>query len=185
MVKNSFLAAGIFSVLLTFSCSINYDESSLADKILKNTPDSVLYSFIYTESNNGHKSFSIYADKAMTFNTKQQTLLQGVVFQQFDENNNIITEGKADRGTIFTENNNAEISGNIKIYTSREKAQLGTTYLYWDNDKKTLTGQPDAVITITKDSGTIIRGKDFKGNMLLKTYTLNGGVTGEYINEEN
>ncbi len=171
-------------MLLTFSCSINYDESSIADKILKDTPDTVLYSFIYTESDNDHKSFSIYADKAMTFDTKQQTFLEGVVFQQFDKNNKIITEGKADKGIIFTENNNAEISGNIKIYTSREKAQLETSSLYWDNENKTLTGKPDAAITIIKDSGTVIQGKDFQGDMRLKIYTLDGGVTGEYINEE-
>ncbi len=184
MSKHSILSAGVLLVLLSSSCSINYDDTPLADKILEDTPDTVLHSFLYTESENGHKKFSIYADKAMTFDTKQQTFLENVVFQQFDTDNTVITEGMADRGIIFTENNNAEISGSITLYSSREKARLNTSYLYWDNERKTLTGKPEATIRITRDSGTVIAGKNFNGNMRTQTYTLDGGITGAYIYEE-
>ncbi len=184
MAKYSIFATGIFILLFSFSCKMDNGGPPLAETLQESTPDTVLTSFIYTKSENGHKSYSIYAEKAMTFDKKNQTFLTHVVFQQFNEHNAIVTEGKADKGIIFTGNNNAEISGNIKIYSSREKAQIETSYLYWNNDKKTLTGKPGVRITITKDSGTVIRGGNFQGDMKTKTYTLDGGITGEYINEK-
>lgn len=177
--------AGLLLLIFVSSCSINYDEAMIGSKILENTPDTILYSFIYTDCENGHKNFSIYADKAETFDQKQQTVLKGLVFQQFDDNNNVISEGKAYRGIIFTESNNVEITGNLVIYSSREESRINTSGLYWDNDTKTLTGKPDKAITITKDSGTIIRGKGFTGNMKEKIYTLTSDVSGEYVYEEN
>ncbi len=184
MEKNSILLSVTLFFILFYSCSINYDENMLPEKMMENIPDNVLYNFIYTENENGHKSFSIYADKAEIFDKKQQTILTGVVFQQFNKDNVPVSEGRSDTGIIFTENNNAELTGNLKIYSSSEETELETSYLYWDNDKKTLTGKPDKKIRITKDSGTVITGKGFTGDMKTKIYFLNSEVTGEYVYEE-
>ena len=173
----------ILSVLF-FSCSIDYGDNALPDKLMDNIPDNILYDFVYTENEGGHRTFSVYAEKAEIFNEKQQTLLTGVVFRQFDSEDNLVSEGRADNGTIFTENNNAEIYGNLDIYSSREEAEVKTSYLYWDNDKKTLTGEPDKTITIIRDSGTVITGRDFEADMKTKVYHLGNGVRGEYVYEK-
>ncbi len=166
------------------SCSIDYGDTTLPDKMLEDTPDNILRSFLYTESSGGHKTFSIYAAKAEIYNTREQTVLEDVVFRQFDSNGSLITEGRADKGVIFTENDNAEMSGNLRIYSSVQEAELDTSYLYWNNKDKTLTGKQDKSITIRRDSGTVITGKDFSADMRTKTYSLGRGVHGEYVYEE-
>ncbi len=170
---------------LALSCSIDYGDTTLPDEMMEDIPDNILRSFLYTENSGGHKTFSIYAAKAEILNTKEQTILEDVVFRQFDPEGSLITEGRADRGVIFSENDNAEISGNIRIYSSAEEAELDTAYLYWDNKEKTLTGRQNKSITIRKDSGTVITGKDFSADMRTKTYSLGSGIHGEYVYEED
>ncbi len=171
--------------VFSFSCSIDYGDSILPDEMKEDIPDNILRSFLYTENSDGHKTFSLYAAKAEIFNTKEQTILTDVVFQQFDSNGNLIAEGRSDRGVIFQDNDNAEMRGNIQIYSSREEAELSTSYLYWDNEENTLTGRQDTPMTIKKDSGTVLSGRDFSADMRTKTYFLGSRVHGEYIYEEN
>jgi len=140
MVKNNILS-GLSILILMISCSIDYGDSILPDKIMDDTPDNILYHFLYTESSKGNKDFSIYADKAEIYNARKQTVLTDVVFQQYDSNGTVVTEGKADKGLIFTETNNAELSGDLRIYSSAEEAEIKTSYLFWNNEDKTLTGK--------------------------------------------
>ena len=170
--------------ILIASCSIDYGDNSLPDKLLEDVPDNILYDFIYTKNEDSHKSLSIYAHKAEIFEEKQQTILSGVVFQQFDNNSNITAEGKAEKGILFTSNDNVEISGEIVIYSSQEEAELATSYLFWNKDAKILEGKSDTGIKITRDSGTVISGKGFTGDMTTKTYSLNSDVTGEYVYDQ-
>ncbi len=184
MGKNRILPVLIILVLL-FSCSIDYGDSILPDKMMDDIPDNILYNFLYTESSNGNRNFSIYAEKAEIFNTRKQTVLTEVVFQQYDSAGAVITEGKADKCLIFTETNDAELTGNLIIYSSGEEAEIATSYLFWNNGDKTLTGKQDRTITIRKDSGTVISGSDFSADMKTKSYNLGNGVSGKYVYEEN
>ncbi|RKX87991.1 MAG: LPS export ABC transporter periplasmic protein LptC [Spirochaetes bacterium] len=171
--------------IFSLSCSIDYGDSILPDEMKEDIPDNILRGFLYTENSDGHKTFSLYASKAETFNTKEQTILTDVVFQQFDSTGALITEGRSDRGVIYQDNDNAEMRGNIQIYSSQEEAELSTSYLYWDNEEKTLTGKQDTAMTIKKDSGTVLSGRDFSADMRTKTYFLGNRVHGEYVYEED
>jgi len=171
--------------LFSLSCSLDYDEIEFAEKLGDNIPDNVIENFAYTSVNNGNIVFRLYAQRAETYSQKDKTILQDVIFREYNSDNKITTEGTAEKGIIHTDSDDAELSGSLIIYSADNEAEISADYLYWNDLEKTLSSSDNGNVKLIKDSGTEISGTGFKGDMKTKRFDFKSNVKGIYHYEED
>ncbi len=175
----------IVSSVLIFSCSMDYDEIKVVDKLGENIPDNIIENFSYTSVDNGSPTFQLYSRKAENYSQKKETLLDEVVFREYNLQNKIVTEGTAERGLIHTDTDDAELTGSLIIYSAENEAEITADYLYWNSSDKTLIGSESGNVKLLKDSGTGISGTGFTGDLKTKIFTFERDVKGNYLYEED
>ena len=173
------------SVLVFFSCSMDYGDIQKDNTIGDSIPDSIIKDFLYTSVDNGNTVFRIYAEVSENYSQKNENHLKKVIFQELNNQKEIITEGAAEQGIIYTESNDAKLSGSIIIYSADNEAEITSNYLYWKDSEKVLSGSENGKVKVLKDSGTEISGQGFTGDLKTKTFCFEKFVQGVYHNEDN
>ncbi|TFG64640.1 MAG: LPS export ABC transporter periplasmic protein LptC [Spirochaetales bacterium] len=179
------LLAVILAVLSFPGCSLDYNESAIADSLAEEVPDTVLYDFVQTKVTNGLPEIRVYGAEAAAYGKKKQTLIREVLFQEFNKEGELVTEGSADNIVFFTETEDAEIRGSIDFYSKTEKAGIKGEYLYWKNKEKTLSSLPDEPVRMEKDDGSYILGSGFETQVKQKSVTFTRTVQGQWVDEED
>ncbi len=174
--RHSLFFLSLFAVA---ACSFDYGEAKLKDSMEENIPNSILSNFEHTVVDKGQVIFRLNAKEASVFDSLKQTKLSGVSFAEYERNTGkALTSGRASSAIFFTNTESAELSGEILFYSKRNEAALEGGYLYWDNERKTLEGRRDRLISITKDDGSIIRGEGFTANARKRSFSFSGRATG-------
>jgi len=132
MQQDKILILPIILVIL-FSCSMDYGDDSLNNKLGENIPDNVIDDFLYTSVDNNLAVFRLYSKTAENYDQKKETILNNAVFREYNSHNEMITEGTAKKGLIHTDTDDAELTGSLIIYSTSNEAEITTEYLYWDD----------------------------------------------------
>ncbi|MFA5033374.1 MAG: LPS export ABC transporter periplasmic protein LptC [bacterium] len=145
-------------LLLTAGCKGQKKHDSVSD-FEKNLPDGsqVIMNFNLTECANGETSFKLAASKAIVYS---ETTLVYRIKLNFFKKGAFYGELLADSGTLFTETDDMEAFGNVKV-TGIEGAVLESNELKWSNARQKIYTEEQVLIT-TKDKK--ISGKNFESN---------------------
>jgi LPS export ABC transporter protein LptC len=184
MQKNKFLFIPILISLL-LSCSMDYSDAEIAEELGEDIPDNIIESFSYTSVDSGQIVFRLYSKKAENYNKKKETILEEVVFREYNSKDELVTEGTAEKGLIFNDSDDAELTGSLIIYSAENESEISTDYLYWDDSEKTLSGSKDGKVKLLRDSGTEITGTGFTGDLKTKIFNFERDVHGIYHYEED
>ena len=175
----------VICILLLYSgCSLDYSSVYVTEDLSEEIPDSILSEFTHTSVKNGLPVFRLSAGKAYMYNKKEESHLSDILFQEFDDAGEVTTEGRADQAIFFTESEDAEFWGNLYFYSLSEEASFSTSYLYWSNETKKLTGEEESQVLIRRDSGTEIMGTGFEAEARTRVVTFTGPVSGTYVLED-
>lgn len=176
---------GIIFVLMLASCSIDYDEALLAEDLSENIPNSVLYNVTHIEVKDGKPLYRIQAAEVASFDKKKEQHLSSVLFQEFNDSGEIITEGWADTVTYFTETEDAEMEGNLDFFSQEEEGGISAEYLYWIKESKNLKSKSENQVNIWEDTGSSITGTGFEADFSTKEIYFSGGTSGTVVDEED
>jgi LPS export ABC transporter protein LptC len=179
------LTAAAVAATAFFGCSLDYRGAGYDEKLAETTPDTVLYDFSTTSMHGKVPYIQVTAAKAETFEKKNLTILDGLRFTQFDSNGDVAASGSADHADYHTDSQDADLSGNIDVYSSQEHARITADWLSWDDDAKTLTGRADGTVAVKKDSGSSISGQGFEAELKTRTIKFSGGVRGSWVADKN
>jgi LPS export ABC transporter protein LptC len=183
--KTVILTIVVTLLLFVFAgCSLNYGDTTMADDISEQIPETILYDFTHTIVKDSKPLFRIQAKKAETYTKRKETILYNIRFVEYAENGDIITEGTADKATFYNDSENAELVGDIDFYSSTEDGGLSGDYLYWDKQSRSLTGTSEKQIRIYRDSGSQVTGDDFDVDFKHRTITYRQAVKGVHIVKE-
>jgi LPS export ABC transporter protein LptC len=192
MGKNKARGAAILRVIILtapmclFACRFNYGELNVSDALAKSIPDIVLENYESTSVDNGKVIFRIAAKRAELFEAMKETHLSDVSFAEYDSSDGaVITSGRAATAVYFTDTENAEISGDLYVYSRKNGASLEGAYLYWDKAKKTLVGRRDRLITIKKDDGSLLKGEGFSADAKTRSIEYLGHAEGQIFLENS
>lgn len=164
---------------------MEYNDFDAEEELGDNIPDNIIENFLYTSVDDGSITFSLYSQKAENYSQKNETILEKVVFREYNLKNEITTEGTAEKGLIHTDSDDAELTGSLIIYSAENEAEITADYLYWNDAEKTLRGSSIGKVFLLKDSGTQISGIGFTGNMKTKIFNFESDVKGVYHYEDD
>ena len=185
MGRNELLVALAAAAALAAGCSFDYGQSSVKDQISEEIPNSILLNFEHTVVQDGKPSFRLNAERAEFYDGKKETRLKNVSFAEYDPKTGAaISTGRSTQAIFYDDSEDAELSGDIVVYSKRSEAGLSGGYLYWDNAKKTLEGRRDRLITITRDDGTEIRGEGFAADARRRSMSFSGRAAGTIVSED-
>ena len=173
----------LLSAVLFSSCRFDYEETIMAEDLSDEVPQTILINFSQVMVKNSVPTFYIEAAESSTFEKKKETLFKSVSFKEFDKDGEVVTSGSADNARMYNETESVELWGNLDFYSKREDASLTGEYLFWDNEKSTLTGKSDDQISIVESGGSEISGKGFSADSKTKSISFSSDVSGSWVNE--
>ncbi len=99
-------------------------------------------------------------------------------FRELDELGAILVEGWADLATYHIDSENAEIEGNLRLYSAKEETTLTASDLSWDKDSRTLRSTEDGVVRLKRDDGSEMSGRGFEADFRHREIRFGSDVTG-------
>lgn len=171
------------SAFFLFSCDVTGDNTDVAKEI--SIAETVIKDFRQVRVEKGRAVYEVNAKRAESFSEEQLTKIYDLVFKQFDKDEQVATEGTALQVDYNIETENATVNGEMDFHSLSEGVRLKSTWLEWENEKKTLTGKTDIPVRLEKDGGTILEGKGFKAYTDTKTVLFENGMWGIFIPEDN
>ncbi len=165
-------------------CSMDYGQGTVAENLSEEIPNSVLFDVTHTLVSGGRPVYIIRAGKAEAYHSKNLTIMYTVLFQELNEEGEIITEGWADEVRFQTDTENAELFGNIEFYSSTEEAEIRGSYLEWNSEVKTLSGGEEGQVYLQDTAGSTVTGKGFIADFRKKRIDFSGNVEGTYVEEK-
>lgn len=176
----------VFLLFLVFSlgaCVFDYDKTMIADDLAEEIPNTIIKNFSQTMVRNNKPKYRIEAKEAGDFEKINETVFKNVNFKEFDRDGNVVTEGNAEKGKLFTETENVELWGNLDFFSYNEEASIKGDYLFWDNEESVLRGNGEDTVSIEKTSGSAITGKGFNADSKTKKITFSISVEGSWADE--
>jgi len=174
----------VLSLILTVSCSIDYDEAMVAEELSEELPDIIIYDFTQVQVKDGKPAYRIMGEEAKMYEKKQEHTISSLLFQEFNEEGEIITEGWADEVLFFTVSEDAELKGDLDFYSKTEEGSISAEYLYWQKENSVLKSNAEEPVTLREDSGSSITGTGFEADFDNKQIYFTGPTEGTWVEEE-
>jgi LPS export ABC transporter protein LptC len=164
-------------------CSFDYGSGQGGPSAEK--PSAVFYGFTHTVMSEGVKLLELKAEKAESYDAAGKTLLHEVSFTEYDRaSGEPSASGEAEEAVFYTDTENAEFSGSIKIKSLRDDASLAAEHLSWDGKAKTLAGGLDRTVEIERGDGSWVRGAGFSADARRRSYSYREAVEGVMVTKE-
>jgi len=144
-------------------------------------PETRLYDFTHTVVRDGEVIFRLSASYAERYAADHRTILEDVVFQEYGEDGEILTEGTAEEAVFFEDTENADLEGGIRVYSLREETTVEAESLFWDSEKRLLTAEEDHQVSIEKDDGDQVSGTGFEADLREKSILFTGSSRGKLV----
>jgi LPS export ABC transporter protein LptC len=163
-------------IVLISACSLDYD-SSITESLDESIPTSRLYGVKRVQVQEGKPKVTFEAEEAVVWEEREETELFEFVFNEFDNQRDIITRGEAEY-LLISDNNDAEVVGNIYGYSVRNEASVEADNLKWNDEKRILSSRDDSFVIIEMDNGSILDGRGFKADLYTNSTTFSLGISG-------
>lgn len=133
----------------------------------------------------GAKVLELHANRAETYLDEGRTFLHGVSFTEYDRSTGAASAtGKADDAIFYSDTENADFSGAIRIQSLRDDATLSAEHLAWDGKDKLLTSGLDRTVEIRRGDGSWARGAGFSADARRKSFSFREAAEGVLVSKE-
>ena len=170
--------------LFCLSCSLDYDQARVAESIPGQIPETILFEFTHTVVSGGREWVILQAERAETYGERNEIVLEGVYFREYDQDGKLLTEARAERAVFATDSEDATVSGSIQIYSHEEQASLQAGRLTWVREGRRLVADDGQTVRLQKDDGSYVEGEGFSADFRRKKLEFSSRVRGSYVREE-
>ncbi len=109
------------------------------------------------------------ARQVRNFPRAGRTELDDVLYHEYDRNGLPVTGGNADRAVYFTEREDAEVAGAIRLRSQSQGVWLEAETLRWEDASHRLFSGPDETVALTRDDGSQVTGVGLQVDVCRKT----------------
>ena len=107
--------------------------------------------------------------------------LEEVSYAEYDGNGILITAGSAQRAVYYTEREDAELAGAIRLRSQSQEVWLEAESLRWDEERHRLTSGTGETVQIFRDDGSQVSGSGLEVDLRRKTIRFSGPVSGTLV----
>jgi hypothetical protein len=176
-------AVALFAAACAFaSCSLDYGAVGAKPEAV---PTARFVDYSHTVVLRGAKNLVLHADRADAYDSAKKVELFAVSFSEYDpDTGELVSLGSAERAVFFTETEDAEFSGSVRLESKRQDAVLEGEYLRWDSKAKRLEGRLDRTVSVTRGDGSSISGAGFEASARTRSFLYRGSVEGRIVDKK-
>jgi len=161
------------------SCSFDYGGLPGADA--REEPSAIFSDFVHRVVDKGSLVLEVRAARAEAYDSSHRTILTDVAFSQFASNGDLAATGTADAATLFTDSEDAEFRGRVRLQSKTEDSVLEAEQLTWISDSKTIRGGLERIVSIRRGDGAWVRGAGFEAEMLSRSFSFQEASEGRIV----
>lgn len=150
------LALGLL-VLALASCAAEEEGAPVSD-----WPERPTMSFtgaVYTLGRPEFRPVTLRARSLELYDDRSLAVLEGVEFDQKDENGEVVMEGSCERAEVDTKSYDARLGGKVRIRLPQERFSIDGEDMAWDHEDQRISTDKEALLLY--DSGSGLRGRGF------------------------
>jgi len=160
------------------ACSFDYGTGK-GEEGAREPPTATFTDYKHTIVVRGAPSFELKAARAEVYAEEKRTELTGVSFAEYDpDTGDLVSRGRAERALFWSETEDAELSGEVRLESLRQDAVLEGEYLRWDGKGKRLEGRLDRKVTVSRGDGSRVSGAGFEADARRRSFSFREGVEG-------
>jgi LPS export ABC transporter protein LptC len=178
-------AAILLVTAIISSCRFSYKDEETDDSADERKVSFVLQNSRYTVQNADGTALLFQAENLAFFEDEETAELEHFSFQFTENSGAAAAEGSAEYAVIAMDTEDVQMNGDIHLEFTEEKTVISASDLFWDNSERTLTSQPDSVVTVQKSDGTIISGYGFSAHVYQRTFSFSGQTEGTLTDSKN
>jgi len=156
------------------------DSNSRPAGAAVDTPDQEVGNFSLTESVEGTRKWTLWAEWAAIYNEKAKVQVRNVRIDFYEETGDKFSELKADSGIIHQRTNDMEATGNVVVRTE-EGITLETQSLKWLNTSQKILSEDFVKITQGRD---VLTGVGLVSDASLNEFEIKSQVQAFVVDEE-
>lgn len=172
-------------LVCALSCSFDYEEATVEEELSEEIPDTVMLKFSQTVVEEDGSMIRLEAERAEVYEKQEKMIALGISFQEFDENGELITEGKAEKAVYQTDTDNAEFSGSILFFLPQEESTLVTDAISWEDETKRLKTPPGVSVLLQREDGSYIEGQELVADLRNMIVEFGRSVSGRIVIAES
>ena len=181
-------AAGALVAALLTACSFEYSDADASPtQLLERIPETESHRGNPTPSyaivRNGRVAAEFRARQVRNFPRAGRTELNEVIYSEYDRNGILATAGNADRAVYYTEREDAEVAGAIRLRSQSQGVWLEAETLRWEDASHRLFSGPEDPVALTRDDGSQVTGTGLQVDVRRKTIRFSGPVSGTLVAE--
>ena len=157
------------SLFLVTACSFAPENDLLSERPA-DFPDMRLEKSRYLLGLEGLEPIQINAETIELYRKAQKAFITDAVFTQNDSNQQIVFSGNFGFAVIDTATNNLSMDGGARIENHQDRFTIVADQLTWDNQERTVTGEPDTLVKVTIREHDILEGTGFSGDLSTATF---------------
>lgn len=166
------------------SCSLDYEDAQLAESLDEELAETVITNARVTVVRGETPRFLIEADEVASFPRRNEQRLRGIRFREYNQSGDLVTEGSANHARIFTQSDDVEIEGEIRLRSFTHEARLETEYLFHHHADRRLSSRDIDTALIERESGSWITGRGLEVDLRRNELSFSSAVEGEILDEE-
>lgn len=181
--KSRFRFFFLFSLLslISFSCSLKYDEIADAES---SNPEFVFSGAHLYRYENAKETASIQAESLERYKDDSTIYGKNVEFKTYNNKHEIETEGSCGYLVADSDAELYELYDGIKLFSKIQNTNFYADMLRWNGKTEQLAGGRRDTAKIEKD-GTVIYGSGFSASGVSKQFNFSGTVSGEIETKDN
>ena len=167
---------------LLAACSFEYSAAGAAPSVLlESIPETELTDVTHTIVRDGRVVAEFDAGRVRNFPRAGRAELEEVSYTEYDGNGILVTAGSAQRAVYYTEREDAELAGAIRLRSQSQEVWLEAESLRWDEERHRLTSGTGETVQILRDDGSQVSGTGLEVDVHRKTFRFSGRVSGTLV----
>ncbi|MEI6874258.1 MAG: LPS export ABC transporter periplasmic protein LptC [Spirochaetota bacterium] len=167
--------------LLFFVLSCSFDYGAVVAPRDEEQPDAIFTKFVHRIVDKGKLLLEIRAERASAYTKGHRTELEGVDFTQFNASGDVAATGRANAATVYTDSENAQFRGEVRLLSKSEDATLEAEELSWVSDRKTLSGGLERIVSVSRGDGAWVRGAGFEADLRRRSFSFQEASEGRFV----
>lgn len=159
----------ITSLFLFIACSFA-PENTTDSMRPADFPDMKLENTHYLLGLEGLQPIHINASLIEIYREDQKAYITDASFTQNDSNGTRVFSGNFGFAIINTDTNNLSMTQGVHIENHQDTFTIDSDQLTWDNEKRTVGGERDTLVTLTMREHDILQGTGFTGDLKTATF---------------
>jgi len=189
-------SAPLIAVLLVAAvggCTFDYEEGAVEATKNERVPQVEIrdVQMVVVRENR----LELTASRVATYPDTNLQEVDDIVFREFGPDGELRFEGRADRGVIYLDSENVELSGEVRITSFVEDGSITSEFLFWDDEVRSLSSEPvtegqgehgasDGTVRLERGNGTMVEGAGLYLDGRRNRVEFRDGVRGVYRTDD-